>query len=170
MAFAASTRLRRGLAVRVTRIRPRRNSAVMNMVATTSTAISPANVPTSVSATEPAVPPSPPGRSGAMSPDPVTVSVPPDWRYPPRRGWLPGIGSAPMLVPRHRLPGGTRCRATRAKAAGAWGDSPLALDPLADWLVTLEEPGDAANSPAWTVAASLGRVAMPTQVQCTPSA
>ena len=47
MAFAASTRLRRGLAVRVTRIRPRRNSAVMNMVPTTSTAISPANVPTS---------------------------------------------------------------------------------------------------------------------------
>src|ERR1019366_8293325 len=149
MAFAASTRPRRGLAVRVTRIRPRRNSAVMNMVATTSTAISPANVPASVSATEPAVRPSPPGRSGAMSPDPVTVSVPPDRRYPPPRGWLPGLGPAPMLVPRHRLPGGRRWRASRSKAAVPWVDSPLALDPLADWLGTLEEPGDAANSPAW---------------------
>ena len=45
-AFAASTRPRRGLAARVARIRPRRYSAVMNMTATTTTAISPANVPT----------------------------------------------------------------------------------------------------------------------------
>src|ERR1019366_3158155 len=79
---------------------------------------------------------------------------------------MAGSGS----VPRHRLPGDMRCRATRSKAAVAWVDSPLALDPLADWLVTLEEPGDAANSPAWTVADSLGRVAMPTLVQCAPSA
>ena len=46
MALAASTRPRRGLAVRVRRIRPRRYSAVMNIVATTIIAISPANVPT----------------------------------------------------------------------------------------------------------------------------
>ena len=44
-ALAASTRPRAGLAVSVTRIRPRRYSAVMNIVATTITAISPANAP-----------------------------------------------------------------------------------------------------------------------------
>ena len=41
MAFAASTRPRRGLAARVTRIRPRRCSAVMNIVATTVTSPEP---------------------------------------------------------------------------------------------------------------------------------
>ena len=44
-AFAASTRPRRGLAASVVLIRPRRYSAVMNIVATTATAISPTNVP-----------------------------------------------------------------------------------------------------------------------------
>ena len=44
-AFAARARPRRGLAASVTRIRFRRYSAVMNMVATTASAISPANVP-----------------------------------------------------------------------------------------------------------------------------
>ena len=44
-ALAASTRPRRGLAASVVRIRPRRYSAVMNIVATTATAISPTNVP-----------------------------------------------------------------------------------------------------------------------------
>ena len=77
-ALAASTRPRAGLAVKVTRIRPRRYSAVMNIVATTITAISPPNAPSSVcSMTVPV--PSPAGTSGAMSPDPVTVTVPPDW-------------------------------------------------------------------------------------------
>ena len=45
IALAASTRPRRGLAASVVRIRPRRYSAVMNIVATTATAISPTNVP-----------------------------------------------------------------------------------------------------------------------------
>ena len=45
IALAASTRPRCGLAASVVRIRPRRYSAVMNIVATTATAISPANVP-----------------------------------------------------------------------------------------------------------------------------
>jgi hypothetical protein len=45
-ALAASNRPRRGLAVSVVRIRPRRYSAVMNMTATTITAMSPANAPT----------------------------------------------------------------------------------------------------------------------------
>ena len=78
MAFAASTRPRRGLAANVVRIRPRRYSAVMNIAATTTTAISPANAPTRVwSRVWPG--PAPPGASGAMSPDPVTVNVPPAW-------------------------------------------------------------------------------------------
>ena len=71
-AFAASTRPRRGLAANVTRIRPRRYSAVMNSAATTPSAISPANVPTRYSLTvsaESAPPPCPSG-IGAMSPDP----------------------------------------------------------------------------------------------------
>ena len=76
MAFAASTRPRRGLAAKVVRIRPRRYSAVMNIVPTTTTAISPANAPTRVESRGwPG--PAPPGVSGAMSPDPVTVNVPP---------------------------------------------------------------------------------------------
>ncbi len=45
IAFAASTRPRTGLTASVVRIRPRRYSAVMNIVATTITAISPATVP-----------------------------------------------------------------------------------------------------------------------------
>ena len=49
MALAASTWPRLGLATRVVRIRPRRYSAVMNMVPDPITTISPANVPVSVS-------------------------------------------------------------------------------------------------------------------------
>ena len=45
IAFAASTRPRRGLAASVTLIRFRRYSAVMNIAATTTSAISAANVP-----------------------------------------------------------------------------------------------------------------------------
>ncbi len=83
MALAASTRPRRGLAVSVVRIRPRRYSAVMNIVATTITAISPANVPTRNTVTVRSSPPACPGTAGAMSPDPVTVNRPPVWWYPP---------------------------------------------------------------------------------------
>ena len=45
MAFAASTRPRRGLAANVVRIRPRRYSAVMNRAPRAMTAISPMAVP-----------------------------------------------------------------------------------------------------------------------------
>src|SRR6266511_4010435 len=93
MAFAARTRPRRGLAARVVRIRPRRYSAVMNNVATTITAISPANAPTRLS---PVVPPN-------------------------------------------------------------------------DWVVT-EYSGEATNNPACTVDDSPARLAVPTLVQCAPSA
>ena len=47
-ALAASTWARAGLAANVTRIRPRRYSAVMNSAATTITAISAANTPVRV--------------------------------------------------------------------------------------------------------------------------
>jgi hypothetical protein len=77
IALAASTRPRRGLEARVTRIRPRRYSAVMNIVATTITAISPANVPTRKTVRVRSSPPACPGTAGAMSPDPVTVNRPP---------------------------------------------------------------------------------------------
>ena len=79
IAFAASTCPRRGLAANVVRIRPRRYSAVTNIVATTTTAISPASAPTRVWSRGWPVP-APPGASGAMSPDPVTLNVPPAWR------------------------------------------------------------------------------------------
>ena len=48
MALAARTWPRRGLAAKVTRIRPRRYSAVMNIAATMMTAISPAAAPSNV--------------------------------------------------------------------------------------------------------------------------
>ncbi len=43
------------------------------------------------------------GQVGAISPDPVTVTAPADWRYPPPCGWLPRLGP-PMSVPLHRPP------------------------------------------------------------------
>src|SRR6266702_24702 len=66
IAFAARTRPRRGLAARVMRIRPRRYSAVMNIVATTISAISPPKAPVRVSSMGVAM-----LVSGAMSPDPA---------------------------------------------------------------------------------------------------
>ena len=79
MALAASTRPRRGLAASVMRIMPRRYSAVMNITATTTTAISPANAPTRPVSIVEVGKPAAAGTSGAMSPDPVTVNLPPAW-------------------------------------------------------------------------------------------
>ena len=73
IALAASTRPRRGLAVKVVRISPRRYSAVINMTPITTTAISAAKVPPRVCL---ALLPGPP-TAGAMSPDPETVNRPP---------------------------------------------------------------------------------------------
>ncbi len=73
MAFAASTRRRRGVAVNVVRISPRRYSAVTNMTPITTMAISPANTPPRVVLA--LLPMSPPA-AGAMSPDPDTVNRP----------------------------------------------------------------------------------------------
>ena len=81
-ALAARTRPRRGLAVSVTRIRPRRYSEVMKSVARTITAISPANAPLRVlSMVEP--PNKPPLTAGAMSPEPLTMNAPADSWTPP---------------------------------------------------------------------------------------
>ena len=73
--FAARTRPRAGLAERVTRIRPRRYSAVMNMAATTITAIRPPKTPVSSCST--GVPTPLPATTGAMSPVPLTLTDPP---------------------------------------------------------------------------------------------
>ena len=54
----------------------------MNSAATTITAISAPNTPVSVCST--GVPTEPPPTSGAMSPVPVTVNVPPAWLEPAR--------------------------------------------------------------------------------------
>ena len=84
-ALAARTRPRRGAAASVVRIRPRRYSAVMNIAPTTITTISPANAPMKPSSA--ALPMlAGPGPAGAMSPDPVTVNVPPAWRGTRRAG------------------------------------------------------------------------------------
>ena len=47
---------------------------------------------------------------------------------------------------------------------------PAALDPLTDCEVDGAVPGEAANSPACTVAGSPARCTVPTLVQCVPSA
>ena len=85
IALAARTWPRRGAAASVVRIRPRRYSAVMNIVPTTSSTISPANAPMIPSSAGLPLPAEPPATAGAMSPDPCTVKTPPAWRYPPPR-------------------------------------------------------------------------------------
>src|ERR1700756_1587874 len=75
-ALAASTRPRRGDAVSVVLIRPRRYSAVTNPEPTTTIAISAKKVPVSMARDGLCpVPPAPSGTLGAMSPDPDTVYV-----------------------------------------------------------------------------------------------
>ncbi len=98
-ALAASTRPRPGVAASVTRIRPRRYSAVMNIAPTTATAISPANTPMSVCVI---VTPSPaaPDTEGAMSPTPLTVNRPAASRKPPGEP-AAGPPASPMAVPAH---------------------------------------------------------------------
>ena len=104
----------------MTRIRPRRYSAVMNIAATTTTAISPANAPSRVCSTG-MPPPSAAGTYGAMSPDPVTVNVPPD-------RWNPVPGDAPPTAsPPHALPGRWPVRLTWSKRAVARVIAPLLL-------------------------------------------
>ena len=74
-AFAASTRPRRGVAVNVVRMMPRRNSVVMNKAAMTAIAMNPMRMPPRVSRTTSLSPPVP-GGSSPRSPAPDTVNVP----------------------------------------------------------------------------------------------
>ena len=94
-ALAASTRPRRGLGANVVRIRPRRYSAVMNSAADHDQHDQPGE-----GADEGALDalPRPLGRSaGAMSPDPVTVNVPPAcWNRPMPVGRR--VRRSPMVV------------------------------------------------------------------------
>jgi hypothetical protein len=158
IALAARTWPRRGVAASVVRIRPRRYSAVMNIVATTSTAISPANAPMIPSS--PGLPlPAEPATAGAMSPEPRTVKTPPTWRYPPLRGLY--AAPAPKSWPVHPLPG-------RVPDTVTWSKTALARVELAFSSVT--ESGEATTMPACTAVASAGRRAVPARVQCVPSA
>ena len=131
IAFAASTRPRPGLAASVVRIRPRRYSAVMNIVPTTTTTISPANVPTR--AWLMSTPPPEPGTSGAISPDPVTVNLSPAWRNPP--GACGYIAFCPISVPRHP-PVQRPATPTWSKVPVARVGPPTAVDPPSDAEVT----------------------------------
>src|SRR5262249_26569668 len=115
MALAARTWPRRGLAASVTAIRPRWYSAPTNIAAATASAISPANAPVRVSAS--GMPPPRPPTAGAMSPEPLTVTVPPvRWKPPVAwRGPLP----APVGVPVHAAAGPGPRRAVWAEGGGA---------------------------------------------------
>src|SRR5580692_8341197 len=116
-ALAARTRPRAGAAASVTAIRPRRYSAVMNIAPTTIATISPANAPTKPSSADMPMFVGP-GPAGAMSPEPVTVNVPPAaWNRPGKdiAAWT----FAPMLAPRHPVPGAAAGKPTWPKTAVA---------------------------------------------------
>src|SRR5580693_9092097 len=164
-ALAASTRLRLGVAASVTRIRPRRYSAVMNIAPTTATAISPANTPIRVCAI---VTPDPaaPATDGAMSPLPVTVSRPAE-SWNPSGEPAAGPLAPPMAVPVHAASGQPPARLTWSKAAVAMLDPPVTLRPAPD---ACQYGGDVANRPPCIVDGSPVKVAVPTLVQCVPSA
>src|SRR5262249_58976879 len=116
---------------------PRLYSSVANVTATTMTTTTPASVPMSV---YPRVGPSAPG---AMSPDPVTVNVPPDSSTPAGR-WN---RSQSVLTPsaptssRLHVPAALPWRLTWSKTAVAWGKR---LTPS----LTVRSPGEVTNSPA----------------------
>src|SRR5580692_6488576 len=164
MALAASTRPRLGVAANVTRIRPRRYSAVMNVAPTAATAISPANTPIRVCAI---VTPSPdaPDTDGAMSPVPVTVSRPAASVNPPGDP-AAGPPGAPMALPSQAPPGQAPRRLAWSKVPVAW------LLPMfsASWPIdSCVYGGEVANSPPCTVVGRPVRVAAATFAQWMPS-
>ena len=166
MALAASTRPRRGLAVSVVRIRPRRYSAVMNIVATTITTISPANVPTRKTVTVRSSPPACPGHgrgdvAGPGHGEPaVGLVVPADPRPVGGSDIVPGPGAA----------GHVPDRLTWSKTAVSWLGAMVPFSPPPRLRVIAWYAGEAANSPAWTVGGSPASATVPTWVQCVPSA
>src|SRR5579875_594501 len=165
-ALAASTRPRRGLAANVVRMSPRRYSAVMNMTPITTAAISPANAPASVCSTGWPVSLLP---AGAMSPDPDTVNRPPACANPCTDAGS-ALSAAPwMSWPAQRPAGQLPCRLTWSKTPVAKAGPPLADAVPSPFEVTVY-PGEAANIPACATRGSPASVAVPTRVQCTPSA
>src|SRR6202043_1853621 len=110
--------------------------------------------------------------SGAMSPEPVTVTAPSAWRYPASCPVAYGESGPPLTEgPAQEPPGQPPRRPRRSKVAVASVAPPPPLDALvtpefvaADWL------GEVTNIPACIVAASPGRVTVPVLVQFVPSA
>ena len=87
-ALAASTRPRLGVAVKVVRMRPRRYSDVMYIVAITIITIRPMISPKTSVLPGVSAPSSPSSTPGAMSPEPLRTNEPPErWELPgPRVG------------------------------------------------------------------------------------
>ena len=118
-ALAASTAPRRGVAASVVRIRPRRYSVLKNIAATTTITISPRNAPARLcSIVTVGNGPSGPGVTGAMSPEPVSVYVPPlrvngaEPPPPPGPGPTPTGPPPPTGVPVQVPPGAPPVRLT----------------------------------------------------------
>ena len=124
------------------------------------------------------------GTYGAMSPEPATVNVPPDFVTPPVAPrllgpiqalpcgavhWGVGPLAAPTTPPRHAGLGRSPRRLTWSKTPVACVLTGVPLLLANPWVV-MRAVGDAANSPAWAVSGSPVRVAAPTSVQCVPSA
>ena len=131
IALAARTRPRRGLAVNVVLIIPRRYSAVTNMTPIATTAISPANVPARVCLITSML-----SVAGAMSPDPDTVNRPAAC-VNPCADTGSALSMAPwMSWPVHRLAGQVPCRPTWSKAAVARVGPPVEDEPPNDLEVT----------------------------------
>ena len=100
-----------------------------------------------------------------MSPDPVTVNVPAAARNRPPRAACCGS----ICCPAQARPGPAPARLTWSNEAVAWLGLSCADCPPKDWDVIVCA-GEAANSPACTVPGSPARWAVPTRVQCVPSA
>ena len=118
----------------MTRINPRRYSAVKNIAPTTASAISPMNSPARLCFTV-TVGYGPPGPGiGAISPDPVTVNTPLGCS---ERGPVPPAirttgPPPPTAVPVHQLPDATPVTATWSNTPVAWPGLPVDLDPPND--------------------------------------
>ena len=99
-----------------------------------------------------------------MSPEPVTVNVPPAaWNRPgsAELTWVFPPVAAPMLAPRQPPPGTAPGKLTWSKTAVA------TVGPL---FSVCTHAGEVTNGPACTVAGRPARLTVPTLVQCVPPA
>ena len=134
----------------------------MNIVAITTTTISPANVPVSVSVIVlPGV--APPGTAGAMSPEPLTTNVLPCWVYPSASACMP---SASVMT---ASPFQSPVRLTCSNVAVATVAPPVAFEPPREFFVTSTYPGEVTNSPIWTVVGAPLSWTVPSGVHRVPS-